>query len=127
MSAIKLGQEGKQIFIDCYNDSSIPWNQLNKVITQKLQEKGILQLDQKFTADFVRSVYEEKLGLMYKNRPKGPKTKLEVLFDEEETTTVEEDSVLLEPAVQTETTVNTEEEETVNQWQTRQEPSKFEF
>lgn len=134
MSTLRIGPEGKQIFIDCYNDSSIPWNQLNKAVTTKLQEKGFLDENTKLTAEFVRTVYEQKLNLQYKNRPKGQKVKLEIEFEDDTqttTATVEEDNVVIseeETMEQPETMVDVTEEvkETVNQWQ-RQEPSKFEF
>lgn len=89
MSKLNLGQEGKQIFIDCYNNSEIPWNQLNKEITKQLQVKGLISEDVKFTAKFVREIYESKLNMLYKNRPKGPKVTLDVLFGDDQTVKTE--------------------------------------
>lgn len=137
MATLKLGQEAKQVFIDCYYDHKIPYQNLNKEITTILVEKGLLEEGTKLTAKLVRKVFEEKLQMLYKKRPKGPRGQMESLqieFEDEQenpsitnSTAVEEYSVALEEEEPSEMVDVTEEvEETINQW-SRPEPTKFEF
>ena len=138
MAKLNLGAEGKQIFIDCYNNHEIAYKDLNKEITRLLQEKNIVEDGVKLTAELVRNIFENKFEMPYRNRPKGPRAqaeKLEVYFDEEEldvnVPTDQENTVLQEEeAVEETVTAEVEQEEddwNVNQTETRQEPTNFQF
>lgn len=99
MAQVKFSVEAKQIFIDAYNDASISYKDLNKVITTNLQEAGLLDRDSKLTADDVRRAFKG-LKMEYKNRPKGKKDELVIVFEDdtddanaEDTETVETEEV----------------------------------
>lgn len=138
MAKLNLGAEGKQIFIDCYNNHEIAYKDLNKEITRLLQEKGIVEDGVKLTAELVRNIFENKFQMPYRNRPKGPRAqaeKLEVSFDDEELdvnvpTDQESTTIQEEEAVEETVTAEVEQEEddwNVNQTETRQEPVNFQF
>ncbi len=80
---MKFDQTVKQIFIDLYNDPTVPSKELHKVLTTKLQEDGYLQPNVEFNAEQVRNAYENKLQLLYKKRPRKVKDVIEIDFDDE--------------------------------------------
>ena len=139
MAKLNLGAEGKQIFIDCYNNHEIAYKDLNKEITRLLQEKGIVEDGVKLTAELVRNIFENKFQMPYRNRPKGPraiKDALELIFGEDDeeldvnVPTDQENTILQEEEAVEEVTAEVEQEEddwNVNQTETRQEPVNFQF
>lgn len=80
----KFSAEVKQIFIDVFNTSSkeIPSNTIHKVLTAKLHESGDLTANVELNSEAVRQAYE-KMGLLYKNRPKLNQV-FGITFEEEE-------------------------------------------
>jgi len=97
---MKFNAEAKQIFIDAYNDSKIPFNKLKGVINERMQQAGFLQQGVNFTAQEVRDAFNS-LGMQYKNRPK--KQKFTISF--------EDDAVTSDPEPETEVVeIKTEEE-----------------
>ncbi len=121
MAQFKFNVEAKQIFVDCYNNPEISSMDLHKQITLKLHEGGFLPPNVELSKDLVREALENKLGLIYRKRPRK-KTTFEISFEEEEK---EEVSV-----VDTEEVEEVDSEEEVAEdtsWEPRKEPVKFEF
>lgn len=133
MAQVKFSVEAKQIFIDAYNDASISYKDLNKVITENLQEAGLLDQDSKLTAQDVRRAFKG-LGMEYKNRPKGKKEELIIVFEDGSTDTddTSEDTNTVEDS-ETEETEEEVAEDVIAYDEPSQyvshlkEPTKFEF
>lgn len=117
MAQFKFNVEAKQIFVDCYNNPEITSMDLHKQITLKLHEGGFLPPNVELSKDLVREALENKLGLIYRKRPRK-KTTFEISFEEEEVSVVDTEEV--------EETVEEEVAEDPS-WEPRKEPVKFEF
>jgi len=118
MAQFKFSQEAKQIFIDCYNNPEIPSINLHKEITLKLHEEGFLQPDVELSKDLVREALENKLGLVYRKRPRKKSEEISISFEGDEVTVVDTEEVEeLDDVEDTQPQV----------WEPRQEPVKFEF
>ena len=80
---MKFSAEVKQIFVDFYNDPTVPSKELHKALTTKLQEEGHLLPNVEFSAEQVRAAYENKLQMEYRKRPRKVKEVVEIDFDDE--------------------------------------------
>lgn len=80
---MKFDQTVKQIFVDFYNDPTVPSKELHKALTTKLQKEGYLAPNVEFNAEQVRNAYENKLNLEYRKRPRKVKDVIEIDFDDE--------------------------------------------
>lgn len=89
MAVFTFSAEVKQLFLDAYNDASIPAIDLASNLQVKLDALGY---EVKLTKEMVREVFENpaKLNKLYKNRPRtksGPRDKKEIVFEDDTTTT----------------------------------------
>lgn len=116
---VKFNAQAKQIFVDCYNNPEITSMDLHKQITLKLHEGGFLPPNVELSKDLVREALENKLGLIYRKRPRK-KTTFEISFEEEVSVVDTEEVEEVDPEEEEILTENTS-------WEPRKEPVKFEF
>lgn len=89
MAIFTFSAEVKQLFLDAYNDASIPAIDLASNLQEKLDALGY---EVKLTKEMVRDAFEnpKKLNKLYKNRPRtksGPRDKKEIVFEDDTITT----------------------------------------
>jgi hypothetical protein len=89
MAVFTFSTEVKQLFLDAYNDASIPAIDLASNLQEKLDALGY---EVKLTKEMVRDAFEnpKKLNKLYKNRPRtksGPRDKKEIVFEDDVVTT----------------------------------------
>lgn len=123
MAQFKFSQEAKQVFIDCYNNPEIPSINLHKEITLKLHKGGFLQPNVELSKELVREALENKLQLVYRKRPRKKSEEISISFEGDEVTVVDTEEVAEEPQEDD----LYQQEDPVNQWESRQNPVKFEF
>ncbi len=88
MAVFKFNDEIKALFLEVYNTPEIPFSEINKVLTEKLQALGF---NITVTAEMAREAIEVKLGKLYRKRPrvKGKtREKNSIVFEDDTTNSV---------------------------------------